>query len=110
MAGPGLLPQQDRAVVAARRRLLEPGRHLAGVHRVDPAVALGGGEQHRRVAGAVRDPVVGRVGVQPGELLGLIGIAVLGDPQPGDEEAVVAEHVEQRDRDLHGTRTGRVAG
>ena len=47
----------------ARGRLLEAGRHLAGVVRVDPRVLLGGGQQHGGVAGAVDDPVVRRVGV-----------------------------------------------
>ena len=75
---------------------LQQRRHLAGVQRVDPGVALGRGEQHRRVAGAVDHVVVRRVGVQPGELLGDVGVAVLVGPQPGDEELREAHHVEQR--------------
>ena len=59
-------------------------------------VALGRREQRRRVARAVDDVVVRRVGVQPGELLGDVGVAVLARPQPGDEELREADHVEQR--------------
>ena len=65
-------------------------------------VALGGGEQRRRVGRAVDDVVVRRVGVQPGELLGDVGVAVLVGPQPGDQELREADHVEQRHAAPHG--------
>ena len=84
-----------------RRRLQQRG-HLAGVQRVDAGVALGGREQRRRVARAVDDVVVRRVGVQPGELLGDVGVAVLVGPQAGDEELREADHVEQRHAAPHG--------
>ena len=69
VAGPALLAEQDR--VARRRRLVASWRRAAILRAwigCDPGVALGRGEQHRRVAGAVDDPVVRRVGQQPGEL------------------------------------------
>ena len=40
--------------------------------------------------------MVGRVGVEPLELLGVVGRAVLGDPGLARAEEVVADHVEQR--------------
>ena len=48
------------------------------------------------------DVVIGRVGVEPVELLGVVGRAVLGDPQFGDQEMVIADHVEQRHLADHG--------
>ena len=42
------------------------------------------------------DVLVGRVGAQPVELRGILGRAVLGHPEARDQEAVVAQHVEQR--------------
>ena len=54
VAGPALLEQQDRPLVLARRRRLQQRRHLAGVQRIDPGVALGRREQRRRVARARR--------------------------------------------------------
>ena len=80
----------------ARRRGLQAGHHLAGVERIDSTVTLGRLDQRRRVARPVDDVVVGRVGVQPGELLGDVGIAVFGRPQAGDAELWKADHVEQR--------------
>jgi hypothetical protein len=41
------------------------------------------------------DMMVGRVGVQPGELGGDVGVAVLGDPRAAGAELGVADHVEQ---------------
>ena len=40
--------------------------------------------------------LIGRVGVEPLELLGVFRRAVLGDPQLGDLEILIAQHVEQR--------------
>ena len=102
VAGPALLEQQDRPLVLARRRRLQQRGHLAGVQRVDAGVALGRREQRRRVARALDDAVVRRVGVQPGELLGDVGVAVLARPQPGDQELREAHHVEQRHAAPHG--------
>ena len=52
--------RRDRPAAAApgarpgrRCRVLQQRRHLAGVQRIDAGVALGGGEQHRRVLRAV---------------------------------------------------------
>ena len=70
---------------------------------IDAGVALGTGQQHRRVAGAVRDVVIRRVGVEPAELVGDLGVAVLVGPQLGDEELREPDHVEQRHRAPHGT-------
>ena len=42
VTGAALLVQQDRALVLIGGRPLQQRRHLAGVHRVDPGVALGG--------------------------------------------------------------------
>ena len=39
--------------------------------------------------------VIGRVGVEPLELLGIFGAAVLGDPELGDLEILIVQHVEQ---------------
>ena len=81
---------------------LQPGRHLARVQRIDARVALGGGDQDRRVGGPVTHMVVGRIRREPPELLGIIGRAVLRYPQPGDQESMIAQHVEQRHLNHHG--------
>ena len=110
VTGATLLVQQHRALVLRRARRREQCGHLAGVQRIDAAVALGRGEQHRRVVRAVDDVVVRRVGVQPGELLGDVRVAVLVGPQPGDEELREADHVEQRHARTTPHGPGRVAG
>ena len=46
--------------------------------------------------------MVGRVGVEPVELFGVFGGAVLRDPEFRDQEILVAQHVEQRDLADHG--------
>ena len=83
-----------RAACAVRR--LQARGHLARVHRIDARVGLGRVKQHGGVGDAVAHVVVRRVGAQPAERVRVVGRAVLGDPQRGDAEAVVAEHVEQR--------------
>ena len=103
---PTRLPQQHRPLVLVRRRVLQQRRHLARVQRVDAGVALGRREQHRRVRAPSAHVVVRRVGVQPAELLGDVGVAVLVGPQPGDQELREADHVEQRHRAPH--RPGQV--
>ena len=100
MAGLSLDAQQDRAVLGGLRGL-QPGRELARVERVDPRVRLGGGEQHRRVALAVPDAVIGRIRVEDRELVGVLGAAVFGNPEARDRELMVTQHVEQRHR-AHG--------
>ena len=40
--------------------------------------------------------VIGRVGIEPLELLGICGRAVLRNPELGDLEVLIAQHVEQR--------------
>ncbi len=53
----------------------------------------------RKTAGyvdTVAHVVIRRVGREPADRLRIVGRAVLGDPERGDAEAVVAEHVEQR--------------
>ena len=41
--------------------------------------------------------VIGRIGVEKLELLGIFGSAVFRDPKSGDAEEVIADHVGQRD-------------
>ena len=72
--------------------------------RVDASVALGRCEQHGRIVGAIVHMVIGRVGVQPAELLGHVGVAVLIGPQARDQELREANHVQQRHRAPHGRR------
>ncbi len=81
--------------------MLQGGAHLPGVQRVDPSVGLEDGEQRRRIGHALPHVVVGRVGVQPGELVGLLGGAVLDVPRRAQAEQLVADHVEQRRRADH---------
>ncbi len=79
-------------VPAACRR----GGHLPGVERVDPVVGVRRRHQHRRVGRAGLHVVVGRIGVEPAEVVLVVGRAVLRHPRPAAAEAVVADHVEQR--------------
>jgi hypothetical protein len=65
VAGGGLDAEEDRPAGAARG--LEAGGHLPRVHRIHPAVALGGEEEHGRVLLARPDALIRRVGVQPTE-------------------------------------------
>ena len=59
-------------------------------------VAVAGEIQRRRIVAAVDDVVVRRVGVDVGELVRILARPVLRHPEAGDEELVVADHVEQR--------------
>ena len=76
MTGTASLREQDRALGLTATSPREQRRHLARVARIDARIALGGGEQNRRVLSAVMDVVIRRVGVQPAELCGDVGIAV----------------------------------
>ena len=103
MPGTPGLPQQHRPLVGRRRSgVLQERRHLAGVKWVDTGIALGGGEQHGRILHALGHPVIRRVGVHPGELVGDVGVAVFAGPQSGDEELREPHHVEQWHRAPHG--------
>ena len=60
-------PWPESSLVRSRNRpagvgRLQPGRHLARLHRVDARVVRAGQEQHGRVVGAVLHVVVRRVG------------------------------------------------
>ncbi len=55
------------------RRRLQPRRHLARVHRVDAGVGLGRVDEDGGIADAVAHAVVGRIGGQPAERLGIVG-------------------------------------
>ena len=91
VAGLGLDPHQHRVLVRRRRsrpgwrpRTCGRGRRRPGC-RPRPSSPAAPGSRCPRAPGR-RPPVVRRVGVQPGEVLGLVGVAVLGHPQAGDEE------------------------
>src|SRR5277367_3168633 len=59
---------------------LQLRRHLAGVAGMHTIVAARGGDQDRRIRPTRHRLMVGRIGFQPRPLLGLVGIAVFGDP------------------------------
>ena len=66
------------------------------MERVDTTVVGTGGDEHGRQVDPRANVMVRRVGEEPAELFGVVRGAILGDPVAGDEEAVVAEHVQQR--------------
>jgi hypothetical protein len=91
---------QQHRVVAVQR--LHERRHLPGMERIDARVRVAGHEHHDGILHARLHPLVGRVRAQPVELLGIGRRAVFGHPELGDQEAVVAQHVEQRHLAEHG--------
>ena len=93
---PALLSTSSRIGEAAGGRRLQARGHLAGVHRIDPRVRHRRVQEDRRVLHAVADTLVRRVGGQPAGRHRIVGRAILGNPERGDAEEVVAEHVEQR--------------
>ncbi|HZL20961.1 MAG TPA: hypothetical protein VFG23_24720 [Polyangia bacterium] len=94
--GRGVNRSGDRAVDRPGGRGLQPGRHLAGVHGIDARIGGGGVEINGGISHAVPNVRIGRVGRQPAARLGIVGRAVLGNPERGDTKQVVAEHVQQR--------------
>ena len=63
----------------------------------DAVVRVGGGGQHRRVAHAGPDIVIGRIGPEHAEIGLAVRIAVIVDPVAAGGEAVEAQHVHHAD-------------
>src|SRR5580692_10401040 len=82
---------------AARRRPLQGGRKLARVHRIDAVVAVGAQNERRWILRGLRHPVVGRIGVERGEVFGVVDGSVFLRPRLAAAEELIAEHVEERD-------------
>ncbi len=78
VAGLGVYAQQDRCFGGVGG--LESGGHFARVHRIHTAIAVGGQQERGWVGFTVTYAVVGRVRVEPAELRGVFGVAVLGHP------------------------------
>ncbi len=103
-AGGGLV---QVGLVAHRLQL---GGHLARVAGMHAIVLARGGDQDRRIAVPRLGLVIGRVGLQEGPVLRLVGVAVLGDPAGAGQQLAVAAHVDQRDGAEQGAEPLGVAG
>src|SRR6516162_11311101 len=91
-AGGGLVKV---SLVAHRLQLR---RHLAGMARMHAVVAPAGRDQDRRVMMARYRVVIGRDLFEEFPVVGVVWIAVYGDPAGAGVQFRVTPHVDQRDR------------
>src|SRR5450432_1885068 len=102
--------KQDRSTFPGAGRPSQGRCEFSRVQWGNASVAFGGGQEYRGIGRALADPMIRRVRMQEPELLGIAGRAVLWDPQLGDQEALIAEHVRERYAGDGGSKQLRVLG
>src|SRR5260370_3698537 len=80
------------------------------MHGVNPRIAVGSHEEHGRVERSLLYMMVGRISIEPLKLFGIVRGAVLGNPQLGDLEVLIAQHVKQRHLADYGPEQVRTLG
>lgn len=99
---PSLVSHTKQHRLFQGRGLLQPRCHFSSIHRIHAAIFIRREQGHRRIANAVDDVVIRRMGEKPFQFLGDIRRAIFLGPQVGDEKAVKPQHVQQRYADNDG--------
>lgn len=73
--------------------MLQRGDKFFRVHRDDPVIGIGGGDENRRIFNAGLYVVQRRVGIEGFELFGDFRASIFGYPVSTDGEFVEAEHI-----------------